>query len=87
MIGDQKLNMFGRSLGLQILSQAGWGLLITALNYRPVQCTELQTAALLHFMVRFFYYPICAIVVVGLFLLTEHKINGVICRTHQGSHL
>jgi len=49
MIGDQKLNVFGSSLGPQTLSQAGWGLLITALNYRPVQCTELQTAALLHF--------------------------------------
>ena len=87
MIGDQKLNLLGRSLGPQILRQADWGFLITALNYRPVQCTELQTAALLQFMVKFFYYPICAIVVVGLFLLTEHKINGVICRTYQGSHL
>ena len=78
MIGDQKLSVFGSSLRPQILSQAGWGvwgggLLITALNYRPVQCTELQTAALLHYMVIFSYYPICAIVVAGLFLLTEHQ--------------
>ena len=78
--------MFGKSLGPQILSQAGCGLLITALNYRPVQCTELQTAVLLRFMVGFSYYPIGAIVVVSLFLLTEHKINGIICRTYQGSH-
>jgi len=82
MIGNQRLNVFGRSLVPQILSQAGWGLLITVLNYRPVQYTELQTAALLHFMVRFSYYAICAIVV-GLFLLTENKINGVMCRTYQ----
>jgi hypothetical protein len=33
MIGDQKLNVFRRSLGPQILSQAAWGLLVTALNY------------------------------------------------------
>jgi len=87
MIWDQKLNVFGSCLGPQILSQAGRGLLITALNYRSVQCTELQTGALFHFMVIFSYYPICAIIVVGLFLLTEHQIDGIIYCTYQGSHL
>jgi hypothetical protein len=29
-------------------------------------------------MVRFPYYPMCAIVVVGLLLLIEHTINSII---------